>query len=97
MNFNSLSPNYLVIQNYVQFDLNIRPIKMDLIHTETDRGNKCLIYNNFTYWKVNVLKNGDVVYRCSSEKKDGLGVIKIRNEHKNVTTKAVRKRRKLNS
>ena len=106
MNFNSLSPNYLVIQNYVQFDLNIRPIKMDLIHTETDRGNKCLIYNNFTYRKVNVLKNGDVVYRCSSEKtckagivtdKDGLGVIKIRNEHKNVTTKAVRKRRKLNS
>ena len=48
------------------------------------------IYNNFTYWKVNVLKNCDVVYRCSSEKtckvgivtdKDGLGVIKIRNEH----------------
>jgi hypothetical protein len=49
------------------------------------------IYNNFTYRKVNVIyKGSDVVYRCSSEKtckvgivtdKDGLGVIKIRNEH----------------
>lgn len=90
MNFNSLSPKYLVIQKYVQFDLNIHLIKMDLIHTETDRDNKCLIYNNFTFRKVNDLKNCDVVYRCSSDKtckagivtdKDGLGVIKIRNEH----------------
>ena len=86
MTFNSLSPKYLVIQNYVQFDLNIRPINIYLINTETDRDNKCvIIYNNFTYRKVNVLKNGDVVERCSSEKtckacivtdKVGLGVIK---------------------
>jgi len=41
MNFNSLSPKYLLIQNYVQFDLNIRPIKMDFILLDQYRQYSC--------------------------------------------------------
>ena len=48
---------------------------MDLIHTETDRVNNCVIYRNFTYRKVNVLKNGDVVYRRSTAKTCKGGIV----------------------
>ena len=48
---------------------------MDLINTETDRGNKCVIHRNFTYRKVNYLKNGDLVYRCSTEKTCKGGIV----------------------
>ena len=57
---------------------------MDIIHTETDRGNKCVIHNNFTYRKANVLKNGDVVYRCSTEKSCKAGIVEAKYEEKHT-------------
>jgi hypothetical protein len=41
---------------------------MEVVHTGTNRGNKCIVYNGVTYRKMYTLKNGDVVYRCSTQK-----------------------------
>jgi hypothetical protein len=41
---------------------------MEVVHTETNRGNKCIVYNGFAYRKMYTLKNGDVVYCCSTLK-----------------------------
>jgi hypothetical protein len=38
---------------------------MDIIHTETNRGKKSIIYDGYSYRKVNSLENGYVVYWCS--------------------------------
>ena len=63
---------------------------MDIIHTETNRGKKSLIYDGYSYRKVNSLKNGNVVYRCSTGKsckatvtteEKGVAVVKMKNEH----------------
>ncbi|CAC5397336.1 unnamed protein product [Mytilus coruscus] len=34
---------------------------MDLVHTETNRGKTCIIYDGFSYRSSNILKNGDTV------------------------------------
>lgn len=63
---------------------------MEVIHTETNRGNKCIVYNGFTYRKMYTLKSGDVVYRCSNQKNckasvttddKGIAIIRTRGEH----------------
>ena len=61
---------------------------MDIIHTETNRGKKSIIYDGYSYRKVNSLKNGNVVYRCSTGKsckattdEKGVAVMKMKNEH----------------
>lgn len=63
---------------------------MEIIHTETNRGNKAVIFNDMLYRKKMFLKNGDIVYVCSTGKncnmsltteKDGLPVTKMKNSH----------------
>ena len=63
---------------------------MDIIHTETNRGKKSIIYDGYSYRKDNSLKNGNVVYRCSTGKsckatvttdEKGVAVVKMKNEH----------------
>ena len=41
---------------------------MEVTHTETNRGNSAIIVDGYIYHKMNVLKSGDVVYRCSKSK-----------------------------
>ena len=43
-------------------------MKMEINHTETNRGNPSVITEGFSYRKTNVLKNEDIVYRCSAVK-----------------------------
>lgn len=61
-----------------------------VVHTETNRGNACVIVNGYTYRKARVMKNGSVTYRCSNKKmckasvildKEGKTIIKTRNKH----------------
>ena len=58
---------------------------MDIIHTKTNRGKKSIIYDGYSYRKVNSLKNGDVVYRHSVQYRKilekGVEVVKMKNEH----------------
>jgi hypothetical protein len=67
-----------------------KPCIMDIIHTETNRGKKSIIYDGYSYRKDNSLKNGNVVYRCSTGKsckatvttdEKGVAVVKMKNEH----------------
>ena len=39
---------------------------MEMIQTETNRGNKAILVEGILYQKKNVLKNGDIVYVCSA-------------------------------
>jgi hypothetical protein len=41
---------------------------MEVTHTETNRGNSAIIVDGYIYHKMNVLKSGDVVYRCIKSK-----------------------------
>jgi hypothetical protein len=63
---------------------------MEVTHTETNRGNSAIIVDGYIYRKMNVLKSGDVVYRCCKSKsckksittdKDGISVVKTKNDH----------------
>lgn len=63
---------------------------MEIEHTETNRGNKAIIVGGYIYRKVNVLKNGNVVYACSVSKTckksitlnpEGDAIVKVRNNH----------------
>ena len=61
---------------------------MDIIQSETNRGKKFLIFDNYTYRLPNVLKNGDKSYRCTkkvakpeSTDADRKIIIKTVNEH----------------
>ena len=40
---------------------------MDILHTETNRGKKSIIYDEHTYRQVNILKNGNISYRCTNK------------------------------
>ena len=42
---------------------------MEIVHTETNRGKKAIIVDEYLYRNANTLKNGDVVYVCSINKK----------------------------
>jgi len=42
---------------------------MEIIQTETNRGNKAILVEGILYRKKNVLKNGDIVYVCSAGNK----------------------------
>ena len=35
---------------------------------ETNRGNKAIIVGGYMYRRIDVLKNGDIVYTCSIKK-----------------------------
>ena len=69
---------------------------MEIIQTETNRGNKAIHDEGILYRKKNILKNGDIVYVCSAENKctksittdkDGLSITKERGRHNfNVET-----------
>ena len=39
---------------------------MEIIQTETNKGNKAILVEGILYQKKNVLKNGDIVYVCSA-------------------------------
>ena len=62
---------------------------MEVTHTETNRGNSAIIVDGYIYRKMNVLKSGDVVYRCSKSKScksittdmDVISVVKTKNDH----------------
>ena len=63
---------------------------MEIVHTETNRGKKAIIVDNYIYRHYNNLKNGDVVYVCSADKgckksittdSEGLAIVKTRNDH----------------
>ena len=66
---------------------------MDIIYIHvynTNRDKKSIIYDRYSYRKDNSLKNGDVVYRCSTGKsckatittdEKGVAVMKMKNEH----------------
>jgi hypothetical protein len=41
---------------------------MEITHTETKRGNKAIIVDGYMYRRINVLKNGGIVYICSITK-----------------------------
>jgi hypothetical protein len=41
---------------------------MEIIQTETNKGNKAILVEGILYQKKNVLKNGDIVYVCSAGK-----------------------------
>ena len=41
---------------------------MEVTHTETNWGNSAIIVVEYIYRKMNVLKSGDAVYRCSKSK-----------------------------
>jgi hypothetical protein len=56
--------------------------------TETNRGKKAIIVDEYLYRNANTLKNGDVVYVCSINKKcnksittdpKGVAVVKTKN------------------
>jgi hypothetical protein len=64
---------------------------MEIVHTETNQGKKAVIVDGYVYRQVNKLKNGDVVYVCSVDKKcnksittdpDGMAVVKTKNDKK---------------
>ena len=38
---------------------------MEIIKTETNKSKPCKIVNNFKYWQVNILKNGDISWQCA--------------------------------
>jgi len=40
---------------------------MDILHTETNRGKKSIIYDGHTYQQVNILKNGNISYRSTNK------------------------------
>jgi hypothetical protein len=40
---------------------------MDILHTEANRGKKSIIYDGHTYRQVNILKNGNISYRCTNK------------------------------
>ena len=61
---------------------------MEIVHTETNRGKTAIIVDGYVYRHVNTLKNGDVVYVCSINKKcnksittdpKGVAVVKTKN------------------
>jgi hypothetical protein len=65
---------------------------MEIVHTETNRGKKAIIVDGYVHRHANkcTLKNGDVVYVCSINKKcnksittdpKGVAVVKTKNEH----------------
>ena len=63
---------------------------MEILHTETNRSKKAIIVDGYVYRQTNTLKNGDIVYVCSANKKcnksittdpDGVAIVKTRNEH----------------
>lgn len=63
---------------------------MDIVHTQTNRGKPAIIVDGFLYRRLSILKNGDIVRICSSDKKctkslttdaDGRAITKTRNEH----------------
>jgi hypothetical protein len=62
---------------------------MEIVHTETNRGKKAIIVDEYLYRNANTLKNGDVVYVCSINKKcnksittdpKGVAVVKTKTE-----------------
>jgi len=63
---------------------------MEITHTETNRGNKAIIVDGYMYRRINVLKNGDIVYICSikmncsksiTTDSEGVAIIKTKNQH----------------
>jgi hypothetical protein len=62
---------------------------MEVVHTEINRGNKCIVYNGYTYRKMYTLKNGDVVYRFSTQKNCKASVTTDENEIAIIRTRAV--------
>lgn len=63
---------------------------MEIVHTEKNRGKQAIIVDGYVYRHANTLKNGDVVYVCSINKKcnksittdlKGVAVVKTKNEH----------------
>ena len=42
---------------------------MEIVHTEKNRGKQAIIVDEYLYRNANTLKNGDVVYVCSINKK----------------------------
>ena len=63
---------------------------MEITHTEPKRGNKAIIVDGYMYRRINVLKNGDIVYLCSIKKNcsksittdsGGVAIIKTKNQH----------------
>jgi len=42
---------------------------MEILHTETNRDKKAIIVDGYVYRQMNTLKNGDIVYVRSANKK----------------------------
>lgn len=63
---------------------------MEIQYIEINRGNKVIIVDGYVYWKINVFKNGNVVYMCSVFKnckkmviidEEGDFIVKVRNQY----------------
>jgi len=63
---------------------------MEITHMKTNRGNKAVIVDGYMYRRINVLKNGDIVYICNIKKNctksittysEGVAIIKTKNQH----------------
>jgi hypothetical protein len=63
---------------------------MEITHMKTKRGNKAIIVDGYMYRRINVLKNGDIVYICNIKKNctksittdsESVAIIKAKNQY----------------
>lgn len=72
----------VILKYYIYF--------MEIQYIEINRGNKVIIVDGYVYCKINVFKNGNVVYMCSVFKnckkmviidEEGDFIVKVRNQY----------------